>query len=221
MRIDFDTAEALKGVSNEEAERVGLDPALFKEIKDHKETSPVLADLSIPQSTYRDFARARPRRVLDGYNERSTTIDERIGPHQTVNGRIWFGKTFYDGESHTGVGGLGYFDIPQKKFTFLKIPEIVDWSVSALLVEDQALWAALESVGEGAAMPGGLLRHDLRTSTTRIYRVKDPIYVIRRSADALVLATTNGIYVLKADHLTRHRPEPNIEGKFLFYSESL
>jgi hypothetical protein len=31
------------------------------------------------------------------------------------------------------------------------------------------------------------------------------------------MSTTNGIYVLKEDRLTRYRAEPNREGRFVFH----
>ena len=43
--------------------------------------SPIPAPL--PQSTYEQFAQARPQRVRDGYS-RASTIDERVGGHQIV-----------------------------------------------------------------------------------------------------------------------------------------
>jgi hypothetical protein len=113
----------------------------------------------LPQSTYDQFAQARPQRVRDGYS-RASTIDERVGGHQVVGDRIWFGKAFYDGEGTTGVGGLGYFDTRSKQFTIFSIPELADWSVSALYVEDDAVWAGLVNHPEGAGRSGGLIRYD-------------------------------------------------------------
>ena len=231
-KIDFNPAEALKSVSTEEAQGVGLDPAVFVQIKnidfsplyskpDDAALPVALRNQPFPQSTYRDFARARPNRVRDGYDERSTIIGEKIGPHQVVNGRIWFGKTFGDGEGGSGVGGLGYFDIDQNKFTFLQIPEVSDWSVSALLVENETVWAGLVSRGENAVIVKGLLRHDLKTSGTQIYRIEDAIKTIVRSGNRLLIGTTNGIYVLNEGGLIRHRVEPTMDGKFALYTERL
>ena len=62
----------------------------------------------LPQSTYREFARARPKRVTDGYSEDATTIGESVGPYQEGDDGVWFGKTFYDGEGLSGVGGVGF-----------------------------------------------------------------------------------------------------------------
>src|SRR5262249_30141629 len=98
--------------------------------------------VSLPQSSYDEFARARPARVKDGYG-RESTIDERVGAYQTIGDRIWFGKAFYDGEGTTGVGGIGSFDTGSNRFTIFSVPEMYSWSVSALLVEADAVWAGL------------------------------------------------------------------------------
>ena len=50
----------------------------------------------------------------------AATFDERIGPWQLTEGTLWFGKTFYDGEGHTGVGGFGYFDAARKAYRLVR-----------------------------------------------------------------------------------------------------
>jgi hypothetical protein len=228
-KVDFDPHEALRAIGPEEVRRIGVDPKVFDQIKnapallDHEnlQLPASLRGADLPQSTYQEFAKARPVRVRDGYSEDVTTIEERIGVTQELDGRVWFGKTFYDGEGYSGVGGLGYFEIAARHFSFLRIPQVVDWSVSALLVNDQTLWAGLERRPEGAEFSGGLLRHNLKTSTSRIYRVEDVITSLHSSGDALVLGTANGIYVLRNDRMIRHRITPTLDGKFVFYSEPL
>ncbi len=85
----------------------------------------------LPQSTYDEFAAARPERVKNGYIRDNTEFDERIGPWQIEDGKLWFGKTFYDGEGMTGVGGFGYFDPADRKFHLFALPQIADWSIAA------------------------------------------------------------------------------------------
>lgn len=228
-RIDFKPGEGLRLISPEEVRRVGLDPAVFGKIlevdltrsQDDVPLPPELPSVAPLKSTFEEFAKARPARVRAGYTEDVATLEESIGAWQNADGRIWFGKTFYDGEGITGVGGLGYFDLSKKAFSFLRIPQVVDWSVSALLVKGQQLWAGLERRSEGAEVSGGLLRHDLRTSATRIFRVEDVITSLHSSGDAIVMGTTNGIYLLRNDRLTRYRVTPTLDGKFVFYTESL
>jgi hypothetical protein len=217
----------LRRIDSDEIRRVGLDAAVFKKIAEqpldrNQDDAPLpegLPSIAPLKSTYPEFAKARPARVRDGYTEDIVTLEETIGASQTIDGRIWFGKTFYDGEGYTGVGGLGYFDLSKRQFSFLRIPQVVDWSVSALLVKDQVLWAGLERRPEGAEYSGGLLRHDLRTSMTRIYRVEDVITNLQVSGNALVIGTTNGVYVLRNDRMTRYRVTPTVDGKFVFYTE--
>jgi hypothetical protein len=167
----------------------------------------------LPQSTYDQFAGARLQRVRDGYG-RGSTIDERVGGHQVVGERIWFGKAFYDGEGISGVGDLGYFDTRSSQFTMFSIKELADWSVSALLVEGDAVWAGLVKYGEGTGGSGGLIRYDVSTRNVSRYNIPDIVLTMIRQNDALFIGTSNGLYVLRNDRLTRFRFEPNLDGKF-------
>ena len=45
---------------------------------------------------------------------------------------------------------FGYFNTPAKKFTFLRVPEVLDWPISNLLVEGDTVWAGLVRDPEGA-----------------------------------------------------------------------
>ena len=166
----------------------------------------------LPQSTYDQFAQARPQRVRDGYS-RASTIDERVSAHQVVGDRIWFGKAFYDGEGTTGVGGLGYFDTRSKQFTIFSISELADWSISALFVESDAVWAGLVNYPEGAGHSGGLIRYDLSTRNVTRYNLPDIVLTMIRQNNALFIGTSNGLYVLRDDRFTRFRFEPNLDGK--------
>ena len=175
----------------------------------------VLRDHPIPQPTYSEFARARPGRVEDGYDSASTGIGEIPGPVQVVGDRVWFGKRFYDGEGETGIGGVGYFDTTKSKYTFLDIPEIVGWSVSAILVQDKDLWIGLVGHPEGADYGGGLLLHNLQTGTTTKNDVKDVILAIRRWNNVMYLATPTGLLVMKGGQITdRYIVEPKIDETF-------
>jgi len=44
---------------------------------------------------------------------------------------------------------------------------------------------------------------------------------MHRSGNALLIGTTNGIYVFRADHLIRYRAEPTIDGTFVLFTENL
>jgi hypothetical protein len=222
-RIEFkDTS--FEQIADAEIQRVlGVSRDFARELKAEFMPEPVPDDLiseNLPQSTYAEFARARPKRVQDGYGPNSE-IQERIEGFQTVGGRVWIGKGFYDGEGLTGVGGIGYFDRSTKKFTFLRIPEVVDWSTAGLLVEGDTLWAALVRHPEGATVSGGLIRHDLNSGRTQKFEVDDVIYQISRRQDGLYLTTGNGVYVLRNSKFMRYRVEPDMNGKPIIVSEPL
>jgi hypothetical protein len=164
---------------------------------------------------------ARPQRVRDGYVRNGTQIQEEVVASFSSGNRIWFGKSFPAGEGFTGVGAIGYFDRTTKKYAFLPIPQIVNFSVSSLLVEGDQLWAGLVVNPEGNHHSGGLLLHDLRAGATRTYPVTDVISKIARGPDGLYVLTTNGLYVLKGEQLMRHRVEPDVNGKPAIYSEQI
>jgi hypothetical protein len=228
-RIEYaDTA--LSQISDPESQRfLGAPPEFINLLKTPSDALSPFAQRTLPkellatplpQSMYTEFARARPARVRDGYTKEST-IREVIGPYQIVDGKIWFGKNFYDGEGTTGVGAIGCFDRSTKKYTFLHIAQVADWSVSNLLVEGDTLWASLVRHPEGADYSGGLIRHDLKSGVTQKNPVGEVIFRIERWRDGLYLTTSKGIYVLKDDRLTRYLIEPDINGKPVIISEQL
>jgi hypothetical protein len=175
----------------------------------------VLKDNPMPRTTYADFARERPKRVEDGYDSTSG-IGEMPGPVQMDSSRIWFGKTFYDGEGESGVGGVGYFDTSKSTYTFLKIPEMAPWSVSALLVDVQILWIGLVGHPEGADYSGGLLRHDLKTGNTKKIPIDDVIQRIKRWNGRIYLATGRGASVIEGDRVvSRFMVEPDLNGEYI------
>ena len=229
-QIDYSDT-ALSQISNAEAQRVlGIPSEMVNLLKmpfeslspfEPRKLPQEFLGTTLPQSTYTEFARARQARVRDGYVKEGTAIEEVIGPYQIVGDKIWFGKNFYDGEGTTGVGAIGYFDRTTRKYDFLRIREVMDWSVSSLVVEGDTLWAGLVTHPEGADRAGGLIRHNLKSGVTRKYRVDEVIYRIQRVGDSLYLNTSNGIYVLKDERLTRYLIEPDINGKPVIISEQL
>jgi hypothetical protein len=156
----------------------------------------------LPATTYRTFAAARPRRVKDGYDSQSF-VREYIGPWQLEGDRLWFGKTFYDGEGMTGVGGFGYFDSSERRFHLFAAPETADWSASAILVQSDAIWLALASRGEFGDANGGLVRFDRQAETYRRFESGDIGRSLALVAGHLVAATDNGITVI-AGTAARH-----------------
>jgi hypothetical protein len=155
----------------------------------------------LPRSTYEEFARARPTSVKNGLTWQVTTIDEEIGAWQIVDRVPWFGKSFYDGEGNTGVGGFGYFDIEQRKYRMYSPPEILDWSVSAMLVQPNTVWLALAHRGEYGDSSGGLLRFNRATQTVERLALPDIATDIAYVGDHVLLATESGAAVVEAKKL--------------------
>jgi len=85
------------------------------------------------------------------------------------------------------VGGPGYFDTRTKRFTVFSIPELADWSVSALLVETDVVWAGLARYPEGAAWSGGLISYNLSTRNVTRYDIPDIALTMLRRNDALFI----------------------------------
>jgi len=222
-RVEFTDTGLLQMADSEIQRALGVTAEFARQLKTPFEPKPLPLDLMavpLPQSTYADFARLRPARVKDGYGPGSK-IREMIEAYQVTGNLIWFGKSFYDGEGITGVGTIGSFDRAAKKFAFLQIPEVVDWSVSNLLVEGDTIWAGLVRHPEGADRSGGLIRRDNKSGSSRKYDVQDVIFRIERWRDGLYLTTSNGIYVLTGERITRYRVEPDINGKSALISEQL
>jgi len=173
----------------------------------------------IPQSTYVEFARARPDRVKNGYTKASTHIEEVMGPRQNFEGALWFGKVFYDGEGTTGFGGFGYIDSTGKA-TIFSPKEIVDWSVTAILVEPGEVWLGLADNGEYGSTPAGLLRFDRQTQSVQKFNLPEIVNAIARLGKQLVMATDLGVAIVEDGHVRRFLIDPTTDGR-LRVSEAL
>lgn len=167
----------------------------------------------LPRTSYDQFAIARPRHVKDGYVRGGTEVKESIGPWQQEEERIWFGKTFYDGEGSTGVGGFGYFDINERKFHIFSPPEIADWSVSAIDVGPDAAWMALVQNGEYGGSSGGLLRYDRQSGTVRRLGLPDVALRIVRAGGNILAATDFGLAVVEGDGVKRYFVDRTTDGR--------
>lgn len=172
-----------------------------------------LLGVPLPQSTYEEFARARPKRVKDGYQREHTKIDEAIGPKQKFEGVWWIGKIFYDAEGTTGVGGFGFLDEEAGKFRMYAPPEIVDWSVTAMLVEKEQVWLGLASHSEWRSYAGGLLRFDRGTERVDRIAMQDMISGIARLGGGLMMATEWGVAMLDGGRLRRFFVDETSDGR--------
>jgi hypothetical protein len=95
------------------------------------------------QSDLDTWREARPDDVKSGLAPDAAEMNEAIGPHQLEGDRLWFGKSFYNSEGLTGVGGFGYFDANARSWKIYSPAEIQRRSVSAILVEPDSVWLAL------------------------------------------------------------------------------
>ena len=173
----------------------------------------ILRRYLLPQSSYEEFARARPARVGNGYRRQGTIIDEAIDPWQIVNGTLWFAKGFYDGEGNTGVGGFGYFDTEELKYRIYSPPQIADWSATAMLVTTEAVWLARANNGEYGSTGGGLLRFDRATQRVERIEFRELVREIACLGDRLLLATDFGAAVIENHTLRRFFVDETINGR--------
>jgi hypothetical protein len=181
-------------------------PAARPPVQSAMEVSPM------PVSTYGQFEKKRPEEAkrLRGAGR----IEEKIGPFERAGTRLWVGKTFYDGEGSTGVGDLGYFDQSTGGWTFLELSEMADWSASALLVEQNAVWVGLVKNGEGAGQPGGLLRYDRVTHKATKLALPDVVQKIVRVGKVLYCGTSGGFATVEGDRVQRFEFSPQVDGSY-------
>jgi hypothetical protein len=152
----------------------------------------------LPRQDTTLLARHRPDRAADGYD-----VDYiEIGAFDPVGDRIWLGLTFYDGEGTSGVGGLGYFDLPTRSFHIEHHDSIVEWPVSAIRVERDDVWLGLTYYSEGSGEYGRLVRYNRRNGEWRtLYELDQTIVQIARAGNLLYLATSDGVYSLEGETL--------------------
>jgi hypothetical protein len=167
----------------------------------------------LPRTTYDQFAAARPGSVKNGNLRANSEIHDSIGPWQQEDGRIWFGKSFYDGEGSTGVGGFGYFDRNERKLHMFQPPEIADWSVSAINVGPDAAWMALAHNGEYGGSSGGLLRYDRQSGELRRFELPDIGLRLIRVGEKILAATNFGLAVVESDRVTRYFIDRTTDGR--------
>lgn len=159
----------------------------------------------LPQSTVQDYIRLRPEDVrLNPFDRRSYERQEVIGPSQVEDGKIWFGKAFYDGEGSSGVGAFGYFDTITRSYMLFSPPEVPPYEVSAILVQRDTVWLGLDHFGEDVSTyPGGLVRWDKSTHEARRYPLEFVVSGIEAEGDSLRLQTRDGYAVLRDSKLQR------------------
>lgn len=158
-----------------------------------------VAEYPLPRADYDLFARLRPERVDDGYTREHSFIEETLGPSHLRGSRLWFGYDFYDGEGVSGVGGIGYFDLARRRYEIKRLPEVIGWSVSAILADRDAVWAGRYRRPEGAAYPGGLIRYRLPNGPVDEIEVPKIINSIARWGRYIACGTRDGAYLVRDD----------------------
>jgi hypothetical protein len=167
----------------------------------------------LPQTSRKEWMIKRADEAKHIFPISAAEIGEQIGPYQVEGDRLWFGKTFYNGEGSSGVGGFGYFDPRLRSYRLYAPREIWKWSVSVLLAEPDALWLGLIWYGEGADSSGGLLRWDRTTESVRHFDLNARLTQILRSDDALFMASGDGIEVLRGAEVERYIVDSARNGK--------
>jgi hypothetical protein len=173
----------------------------------------------LPQSDLRTWQEARPDDVKSFARPDQAERNEEIGPHQLEGGRLWFGKTFYNSEGLTGVGGFGYFDAATATYRLYSPPEIQRWSVSAILVKADCVWLALYRRGEYGNSSGGLLRWDRETAQVRSFAIPDIVTSIAMSitqaGEVVYLGATDGIVALHGDRIASYFIDRTTGGRYI------
>ncbi|MEP7365095.1 MAG: hypothetical protein ABI972_17720 [Acidobacteriota bacterium] len=165
------------------------------------------------QPTYDEFARARPDRVANGYTRTVTAVEEIIGPRVKEDNLLWFGKSFYDGEGHTGVGGFGFYDYAARRYTTYSPPEIVPYSVSAIAVSPQHVWFGLVHNGEWGSSGAGLLCFDRATQQVHRFESTDIANAILIEGARTIAATNFGITIVEANRQRRFFVDQTSDGR--------
>ncbi|GEM_PF-1210201 len=183
------------------------------------------ASFLLPQSSCEKYVQARQEAMRRSFpaipadrtfcGGSGPEILETIGAWEiAADGRLWFGKSFYDAEGSVGVGGFGYFDPGDREFHIFSPPEVRDWSVSALRVGPDAVWLALMHRGEYGDSPGGLLRWDRSTHAVHAYSVPSIVHDIALSGTKIYLAAANGIFVLENNRLQQYIVDLRPDGRY-------
>lgn len=170
----------------------------------------------LPQSTPQDYFRLRAADLKrNPFTADSYEREETIGPYQAEDGRIWFGKTFYDSEGERGVGAFGYFDTSTRAYTLFSPPEVASCEVSAILVEPRWVWVALDRFVEDiSTYPCGLVRWERTTHRVKMYPLEFVVESVRQQGDSLRLKTRGGYALLRDDDVRRFRDDGSAIAKF-------
>jgi hypothetical protein len=170
----------------------------------------------LPQSTADEYIRLRPEDLkVNPFTPEQYDRQEVIGPYQVENGKLWFGKQYYDSEGQRGVGAFGYFDSSIRAYTLFSPPEVARYEVSAILVQPDCVWLGLDRFVEDISKkPGGLVRWDRRTQEVQRYPLEFVIQGIRAAGDSLRLEARAGYALFRGGVLRRFLADGKPIAKF-------
>jgi hypothetical protein len=159
----------------------------------------------LPQSIAGKYIQLRPEDLrINPFSADHYERQEVIGPYQIEEGRIWFGNSYYDGEGMKGVGTFGYFDTSTRTYTLFSPPEVARYEISAILVESDRVWIALDRFGEDISRsPGGLVRWNRMTDEIQKYPLEFVVESIRVDSASLRLKTHDGYALFRNGDLRR------------------
>lgn len=159
----------------------------------------------LPQSTAEKYMQLRPEDLrINPFTPDHYERQEVIGPYQIEDGRIWFGNSYYDGEGMRGVGAFGYFDTSTRRYTLFSPPEVARYEISAILVDLERVWIALDRFGEDiSTSPGGLVQWNRVTHEIQKYPLEFVVDSIRIEGDSLRLKTRDGYALFQDGQLHR------------------
>jgi hypothetical protein len=158
------------------------------------------------------LAKARPE-LLKVYTRGGPAIEETIGPVQPDGNKLWFGKTFYDSEGFSGVGGFGYFDTTDRQYHLFALPEVADFSISAIRVEPDTVWIGVCHRGEYGDGSAGIILYDRNTHTARKYDMPDDVNGFIASRNRLLAYTRSGIAIIEGGQTTRYFIDRTSDGR--------
>jgi hypothetical protein len=88
-----------------------------------------------------------------------------------------------------------------------------DWSVTAMLVEPEAVWLALAHRGEWGDSAGGLLRFDRTTEKVTKLPLSNIVSGIIRTDGNLLLATDFGAVIVDGSNVRRFFVDQTTDGR--------
>lgn len=140
----------------------------------------------------------KPRLSFENYVHQNHRFEIRVGAFARAGDCIWVGTAFSDAGKTLGIGALAGFDMRTRTWRTEYVKELADWSVSALLAEEETLWLGLCRYGPDDVTPGGLARYNTNDGNFDRSVLKTRILRIARFFDRLHLATDDGLYIMTA-----------------------